>query len=232
MPLLDHFRPPLADRRDWHSFHNNWATALAFDLNQRLPPEYFADANVQYGIEIDVAVMDEPGVTGGSPSPAPAWTPPAMTAVLPFALETDVAEVRVYRQFGGRQFVGAIELVSPSNKDRPESRAAFVTKCEGYLRGGAGVIVVDVVTTRTANLHDELLAHIGHPSTPLVSPLYAVSYRTFGANGGGRLEFLPMPLALGGALPDLPLWLRGGPVVRVELEQTYQATCRGSRIGA
>jgi hypothetical protein len=228
MPLLDHFRPPLADRRDWHSFHNNWATALAFDLNQRLPPEYFADANVQYGIEIDVAVMDEPGVACGSPSQP--WAPPAMTAVLPFALETDVAEVRVYRQFGGRQLVGAIELVSPSNKDRPDSRAAFVTKCEGYLRGGAGLIVVDVVTTRTANLHDELLARIGHPSAPLGSPLYAVSYRTVGANGDGWLEFLPLPLSLGAALPELALWLRGGPVVRVDLELTYQTTCRGSRI--
>jgi hypothetical protein len=227
MPLLDHFRPPLADRRDWHSFHNLWAGDIAADLNARLPPEYFAEANVQYGIEIDAAVLEEPGASSGG-EPVSPWSAGGVVAV-PYTLETDVAEVRVYWQFGGRQFVGAVELASPPNKDRPESRAAFVAKCDGYLRGGAGV-VVDVVTSRQANLHDELLAHIGRPSAPLGSPLYTVSYRALGANGDGRLEFLPVPLALGEVLPDAPLWLRGGPCVTLPLEHTYLTTCRESRI--
>lgn len=45
MPLLDHFHPPLSERRKWHSFHHAWATVIAFDLNRRLPPAYFADPN-------------------------------------------------------------------------------------------------------------------------------------------------------------------------------------------
>ena len=226
MPLLDHFRPPLADRRDWHSFHNLWAGAIAVDLNARLPPDYFAEANVQFGIEIDVAVMEER--QGGAA--AGGWTPPAATAVIPFALETDVAEVRVFRQVGGRQLVGAVELVSPSNKDRPESRAAFVTKCEGYLRGGSGVIVIDAVTVRTANLHDALMAHLGHPQPVWGAGLYAVAYRSFGSNGDGQLVFWRHDLALGQPLPTLGLWLRGGPCVSLPLEDTYRQTCLGSRI--
>jgi hypothetical protein len=59
MALLDHFHPPLSIRRHWHAFHNAWATYIASDLNQRLPQGYFAEPNVQYGIEIDVAMFDE-----------------------------------------------------------------------------------------------------------------------------------------------------------------------------
>jgi hypothetical protein len=40
-------------------------------------------------------------------------------------------------------------------KDRPENRQAFVAKCAGYLREQVSVVVVDVVTTRRANLHQE-----------------------------------------------------------------------------
>ena len=59
MALLDHFRPPLSIRRHWHSFHNAWATYIASELNSKLPEGYFAEQNVQFGIEIDVAAFDE-----------------------------------------------------------------------------------------------------------------------------------------------------------------------------
>ncbi len=59
MPLCDHFHPPLSTRRHWHAFHNAWATYIAADLNHRLPEGYFAEPNVQFGIEIDVAAFEE-----------------------------------------------------------------------------------------------------------------------------------------------------------------------------
>ena len=52
MPLMDHFHPPLSERRQWHAFHHAWATFLAADLNRQLPKGYFAEPNVQFGIEI------------------------------------------------------------------------------------------------------------------------------------------------------------------------------------
>ena len=79
MPLRDHFHPPLSERRKWHSFHHAWATVIAFDLNHRLPPGYFADPNVQYGIEIDVAAFEE---GEGNPELS-SWTPPAPTMTMP-----------------------------------------------------------------------------------------------------------------------------------------------------
>jgi hypothetical protein len=44
---MDHFRPPLSERRHWHAFHHAWATFLAADLNRQLPEGYFAEPNVQ-----------------------------------------------------------------------------------------------------------------------------------------------------------------------------------------
>ena len=79
MTLQDHFRPPLGVRRHWHAFHNSWATYISADLNRRLPEGYFAEANVQFGIEIDVAAFEESGAQIGSSEHGPAWKPPAPT---------------------------------------------------------------------------------------------------------------------------------------------------------
>ena len=109
MPLLDHFRPPLSGRRHWHSFHNSWATYLAADLNRQLPEGYFAEANVQFAIEIDVAAFEESGT-----APAGGWTPPEPTATIPFVATTDVIEVQVYAQEGGPRLAGAMPKLRPS----------------------------------------------------------------------------------------------------------------------
>src|SRR3977135_3546251 len=102
MSLLDHFHPPLSERRQWHSFHSVWASMIALDLNRQLPPGYFADPNVEFNIEIDVAAFEDEKPNTGIVS----WTPPA-----PMALITDVVEIAVYNSEAGPVLVGAIELV-------------------------------------------------------------------------------------------------------------------------
>jgi hypothetical protein len=60
MPLLDHFHPPLSQRRHWESFHSAWATALVDALNEDwLPEGYFAEEMITVGgrVEIDVATL-------------------------------------------------------------------------------------------------------------------------------------------------------------------------------
>lgn len=82
-PLQDHFRPRLSLRRHWHALYNAWATYLASDLNTLLPEGYFAEPNVQFGIEIDVAAFEEgASVIGGTGG----WNPPAPTQTIPFAV--------------------------------------------------------------------------------------------------------------------------------------------------
>src|SRR6266540_5257303 len=107
MPLLDHFHPPLSERRHWHSFDNSWATYLSSQLNSRLPEGYFAEANVQFGVEIDVAAFEEPGA-----ALAQGWAPPSPNASWPVELQGAVVEVGIFSRTGGPLLAGAVELVS------------------------------------------------------------------------------------------------------------------------
>ena len=231
MPLLDHFRPPLQARRHWHSFHNAWATFIAADLNSRLPERYYAEPNVQFGIEIDVATFEEPGATSPDAGLGGAWTPPAPALTVPLAIMTDIVEVLVFNTTGGPTLAGAIELVSPANKDRPDNRDAFVAKCCAYLQQGVGLVIVDVVTERVANLHNELLARVaGVNGQQLQADLYAVAYHPVQRNAQTKLDIWPTALTIGQPLPTLPLCLLGGPSLPIELEATYDQTCRELRV--
>jgi hypothetical protein len=62
---------------------------------------------------------------------------------------------------GRPQLRAAIELVSPANKDRASHRRAFAVKCAGYLQQGVAVVIVAVITERTANLHATLVDILG-----------------------------------------------------------------------
>lgn len=229
MPLLDHFHPPLEGKRSWHAFHNAWATYLAADLNTRLPQGYFAEPNVQYGIEIDVATLDEWIVPGGRPNSS--WTPPAPSTTIPLAIVTDLVEVSIFASEDGPFLAGAIELVSPANKDRPANRDAFTSKCAAHLQAGVGLVVVDIVTARGGDLHGELMARLFAPKVKSVSDLYAAAYHPAGHEGEVRLDIWHEPVALGGSLPVLPLWLRVGPCLPVDLGATHARTRRELRMG-
>ena len=247
MALQDHFRPPLSIRRHWHAFHNAWATYLAADLNQRLPDGYFAEPNVQFGIEIDVATFEEtvPHVRRGDSELASArgglsavglqevWTASPPTLILPIDIADAVVEVLIYNQEAGPTLAGAIELVSPANKDRPAHREASVSKCIAYLQQGVGLVIVDVVTERRANLHVELVARLGAPeAASWQAELYATAYRPVLREGQSSLDIWQVTLALEHALPTVPLWLRGSLCLPVELDATYDRTCREQRIRA
>src|SRR5262245_14596966 len=172
MPLLDQFRPPLSQRRHWDSFHGAWAEALALHLNQTLLPEnFFAEARVKLGgqVEIDVGTFAENGAISGTGSGGVAlWAPPQPTTSAPFDFQDpDIFEVQVLSEEEGPRLVAAIELVSPANKDRPSNRRMFAVKCASYLHSGVSVILVDVVTERSGNLHADLLELLHLPiSTP------------------------------------------------------------------
>jgi hypothetical protein len=244
MPLLDHFHPPLTPRRKWESFHSQWAASLAAYLNRdKLPPRYYAEMQVHVGgrIEIDVATMESPP---NGPTPAPAavatavlapaavWAPPEPLLAMP-AVFPDEFEVLVYVEEGGLNLVAAVELVSPGNKDRDESRRAFAAKCASYLHQGVGLVIVDVVTERRANLHDELIRLMGRPESftfPGDSPLYVVAYRPARRKKGDQIDIWPTPLAVGQPLPTVPLALRGAGCVPLDLESTYTEARQRSRL--
>jgi Protein of unknown function (DUF4058) len=241
MPLLDHFHPPLHGARRWEGFHHAWATFIAARLNESvLPPDYFAESEISVGpeMEIDVAALEEKGTPHGvSTLKTEVWAPtrPKVSAKVSFA-QLDTYEIQIFQELGGAQLRGVIELVSPSNKDRDGSRRTFAAKCANYVRHGIGLIIVDVVTARTANLHAELFDVLevksarAHWQSP--TGLYAVAYRPVTVRKRPRLEVWPEPLKLGAELPVLPLWLNLDLAVPVELEESYLVACRSLRISA
>src|SRR5437899_35267 len=153
-----------------------------------------------------------PGGGNGRTRATEVWSPPRpkLAAKVDFA-RLDSYEIRIYQDLGGAELRGAIELVSPANKDRAGSRRTFAAKCAGYLKHGIGVIIVDIVTSGMANLHEELFDSLGVKSRRAAwrssTGLYAVAYRPVTTRKAPRVEAWPEPLALGEVLPILPLWL-------------------------
>jgi hypothetical protein len=94
-------------------------------------------------------------------------------------------------------------------------------------------VVVDIVTQRQANLHDELIGLLDQPERfafPQQVATYAVAYRPSRQTSGDQIELWQFPLALGQPLPTMPLALRGIQTVPVDLEATYRTTCDDSRM--
>ena len=240
MPLRDHFRPPLSDRRSWEGFHGGWPMMIVDGLGRSLPPRYIAEPQVHLGasIEVDVATYEEddeaPAVAGDGTSATATWAPPRPTLSIVSGL-ADPAEyaVRVHDERRGRRLVAAIKLVSPANKDRPEHRRAFVAKCAALLQERVCVAIVDVVTTRPGNLYAELMEFLDRVDPSLgasAPPLYAVACRSATELAPPRLEAWAHTLEVGRVLPILPLWLAPGFAVPLDLEASYEATCRVLRI--
>ena len=239
MPLRDHFHSPLADQRSWEELHGAWPGVIAFRLNAILPAGYYCGPRVHLGsaMEIDVATFEQDGSTApeidrGDTDTALTWSPAQPTLLLEMAEPTPPEyEARIYDQRHGRRLVAAVEIVSPRNKDRPDSRDAFVSKCYALLREEVCVVIVDLVTERQANLYAEMAERIGAPPPSVAaSAIYAVSCRGREVRGRWRVEAWQHELAVGSPLPTLPLWLTEREHVPLELEATYEDTCRGLRI--
>lgn len=233
MVLYDHFRPPLSTRRHWHGFHNAWATYIAAELNRTLPEGYFAEPNVQFGIEIDVATFEEPVIGTpfqNVPQQNTQWSPQSPTQTILFQPTTDLIEVGIFNSQSGPTLAGAIELISPANKDRPTHRDTFTAKCQTYLQQGIGLIIIDVVTTLQTNLHDELIRRLNSEFTPFQADLYAVAYHAKRQNELSQLDLWQETLTLNQSLPTLPLWLSGGFCLPIALNTTYDRTCQEQRI--
>ena len=240
MPLLDHFHLPLKLSHPWTGVHGAWATAIAQQLNQDLPPDYYAVPLVSLGgqIEIDVATLEESSAENASAAPIATATwalpKPALAGPVDF-VHFQQFEVQVLRDFGGPQLRAAIEIVSPANKDRPNARRVFAIKCANYLRQGISLIVIDIVTERRANLHAELVQILDLSSVfawQSQTSLYALAYRPFLRAGEHILEIWPETLSVGAPMPELPLWLEADYCLPVQLEEAYVTACEGLRIRA
>ena len=240
MPLRDHFRSPLDDVHAWDELHGMWPAMIVRELVQILPEPYFAAPGVHLGTayEIDIGTYCE-----SSPEPlsvkeegesATFYTAPTPTLTLePTLPQDDIYEVRIYDSRRNRRLVATIELVSPSNKHSPESRATFVSKVAELLKQDICVSIVDVVSTRHANLYTELLSRLQSHDPAVADPapgMYAVTSRLRCQSPRPLMDNWYYPLTIGQPLPSLPIWLTADRAISLPLEASYEETCRTLRI--
>jgi hypothetical protein len=245
MPLRDHFRPPVSKRSSWEGFHGLWPGIIVQQLAPQLPDGFVAEPRVHLGnyYEIDVCRFEqaeEDELLSGSAresnvaiATAPQAIPkPTLTLDLEFP-EQYSYEVLIFDLERERRLVAAVEIVSPANKDRPESRQLFLAKCFNLLRQDVCVSIVDLVTIRQFNFYTELLALL-RSSDPAwiapVPPIYAVTCRKRNVGRQTQLDTWSHPLVLGQPLPSLPVWLSETQNVTLDLEASYEETCRVLRI--
>jgi hypothetical protein len=239
MPLRDHFHAPVNNRHRWDAVHGQWPAEIVRTLFDLLPPGFVAEPQVYHPapFEVDVSMIEEDDRpteigAGGRETATLAASAPTLTVSADLN-ELDEYEVRVYDVDRLRTLVAAIEIVSPANKDRSDTREQFVNKVAALLRQDVCVAIVDIVTTRHANLYTELLARLGRSDPALADPplLYAVTLRARKPpKQRSLLDAWFFPLAVGQPLPTIPLWL--GPDLRIDvpLDPSYQAVCRLLRI--
>ena len=243
MPLRDHFHPPIFPQRPWESFHAKFAVSIADYLNGILPRRFIAEVETHLGSRVEADVVEFEWVNDGDLAEeigncreggvaVQIWAPPVATLIMP-AVFPDAFEVQVRDEEDDMRLVAVVELVSPGNKDRPETRLAFASKNSAYLQRGIGLVVVNVVTKGHFNLHNELLPLLNLDSRfamPDDSTVYVVAYRPIHRENANSIEAWPVVLSVGSALPLVPLWLRRFSAVPLDLEAIYEDVCRRNRL--
>jgi hypothetical protein len=242
MPLRDHFRSPLDDVHSWDELHGGWPMMIVRQLQTVLPEPYFAAPGVHLGTlyEVDIGTYRKP-LPVASPlndnaggTAVATYAPPKPTLTLePELPNQDIYEVRIYDSRRNRHLVAAIEIVSPSNKDRPANRSTFLSKVATLLRNNICVSIVDVVSTMNFNLYGDLLDFL-HGADPALGdeppPMYAATLRMRYDERRRLLDNWYHPLVLGQPLPELPIWLTETWAISLDLEASYEETCRTLRI--
>ena len=240
MPLRDHQSEPY-NIAPFEGIHSGWPMVMLQHVKKKLPPGYSAAPQVSLGtgLEFDLAAYStdtaddaaaqswSPDHSGDAVGTATLARPEPNRTVACAIPEPAEYELRIYNKALGRKLVAVVEIVSPSNKDRPESRRTFVAKCASLLQKGVSVAIVDICGTPRFNLYAELLDWVGvdDPKLEADARLYAVACRTRIARKKSRLENWTHVLAYGQPLPTLPIWLSDDLWVPLDLEASYESVC-------
>lgn len=230
MPLHD-----WRDDRGWDSLHLLWQSQLLDWVQPRLPAGYRAYLCGVPALTVDTSNgRPDLNVRSWNPRPEPAAEAPGGTAPDGTA-EPDIEAVATLALDPLRalhidlhgQLIAAIELVSPSNKDRPDSRERYTNRYSGYIHNAVHLLLIDVLPLPVGfSFADAVAANIGFAQPPCPVP-FAVSYRVGEPVPEGTLIARWLrPLRVGDPLPTIPLALNVHQSVSIDLEHTYREAAR------
>jgi hypothetical protein len=217
-----------ADPSGWDGVHLLWIAELLHWIKPRLPAGYRAYVGSAPTISVgapaerlDVAVREWSGEKAvKSVKAAKRRSAPEPDSQFRVRLTAPKRAVYVARL---DRLVAAVELVSPRNKDRPDSRAIYLNRYMSYLIEGAHLLLVD---GHRRPLRFSFADHINRQfgvRQPSLPPPMAVAYRVSEEPDSDflRLAVWRRPLQAGEPLPVMALPLTAETSVPVDLEQTY-----------
>lgn len=215
----------------FHNFHVLWTAAIANRLNAGLLPSgFFAMAEQIVGRpEADVVALLQ-GEAGGAVFQS--GNGHGVATIRPKATFVSTVEEEHYARKANRiavhhelgNVVAVIEIVSPGNKDSRHALRSFVDKAVELLRQGVNLLLVDLFPPGPRDpegIHAAIWNEITDDpfALPQGRPLTVAAYQAAPL----KTAYVE-PIAVGQALPDMPLFLHEVHHVYVPLEETYQTT--------
>jgi hypothetical protein len=206
MPIHDWTR---VDAGLFHAFHQDWIGVLARELNAGvLPPDYFAlrEQSTQ-GPVPDVLTLELPSgheVPSGTGS-------------------SGKADRITVRHRHGR-VVAMVEIVSPGNKASKNELRAFVEKTSKLIGQGIHLLVIDLFPPSKRDpqgIHKAIWDEFVEEDFELpADQRWTLAAYDAGPPSVAYVE----PIAVGEALPDMPIFLKPEFYVLAPLENTYRTT--------
>jgi hypothetical protein len=219
----------------FHHFHHRWISAISDTLNSGLlPNDYYALAEQHApSFEPDVLTLQERlgGNSGVETESKPAGPQVGFLLAPPKLQVTDESDLAYYRRkakivtvrhVSGDRIVAVVEIVSPGNKSGRDAMYDFVRKSAAFLNKQIHLLILDLHPPKRRDkrgIHGAIWKEMTGRSyrLPADKPLTLVSYEC-----DLSLRAYVVHVALGDALPDMPLFLVPDGQVPVPLEATYQ----------
>lgn len=225
MPTHDWTR---VDPSVFHDFRHSWIVEIARSLEaDNLPSDYYAM------IEAHAARFDpEDLILQATPTDedddGPPWTPAGVQTAPPrarFAGETDLPhkqDVVAVRHVSGDRIVAMVEVVSPGNKSTMHALRSFVEKAAELLDRRIHLLILDLLPPGPRDprgIHGAIWEEVAGQEfvPPEGEPLTLAAYES-----ALTIRAYVEPVAVGAALPAMPLFLVPCGHVVVPLEATYQ----------
>ena len=211
----------------FHAFHHEWISEISRTLNRGLlPSEYYAlPEQVAAGFGPDVLTLQD--ASGLEPRSGAATALRARPKTR-FTAQSDAEFYRrkkssiVVRHVSGDRMIAVVEIMSPGNKSSRHAFRSLVEKACELIENRIHLLIVDPFPPgpRDPNgVHAAIWEQIQDDpfQPPADAPLTFVAYES-DLITRAYIE----TVAVGGPLPDMPLFLEPGGCVMIPLEATYE----------
>lgn len=227
----------LVDDGIFHAFHTLWIASVNASLNDGLLPKGFYALPEQHAGTSIADILTLHASETGSSLPlsdggvALAAAPPRVRRrqTIESSLQQRARSLAI-RHVSGHRLVALLEIISPGNKDRPRRVKEFAEKAFEALRSDVNLLVVDLFPPGAhdpCGMHGAIRQRLLDADEPDydIDPIEPLTLAAYIADR--RVDAYIEHVAVGAALPAMPLFLRDDRYVNVPLEETYQVAYRG-----